>query len=526
MAKVIARLYRSYLDELVAQGSADAGRRDCRGDAPAAAAAAACRCARQRFGAAFIDDAQDLGIGEIGLLQALFGERLARVTFAGDAAQTTRVRGARPRRERSTLAGRRSLPTAPFASRPRSRARARLASNPRHVPHAARCARRGALYRAPSSGDEARLADDVDRAPGGRYRARTRSPSSRAASRLRARLRRRAARARRRGHVRGRVESVRRSRRGQDALGALVECLRSVPPRLPAARAQGAVDAALRRVARRSCAASRPTRRRCSSSCRARRRTTAPRAAGTGGAICAWRRTSRAATATRSSRRSARAARRVSRPRARAGQRSRATLPRRRSPTIACAEAALAAPGDDARRAFSSAACSNACSRRSTRRCRASRSRTLADFLACGRARRGAEADRLVELHAATPGAVRRARRRRPPRARSSITSSSWTCARARFRRYYVPDAFLFSPNYGMIPKENVGDARAARTAKFTYVHAPLRSCARRSTPRSGGHFACAATRARSSVTSARAGERRAASRRPRSSPESRAARG
>ena len=36
--------------------------------------------------------------------------------------------------------------------------------------------------------------------------------------------------------------------------------------------------------------------------------------------------------------------------------------------------------------------------------------------------------------------------------------------------RYYVPDAFLFMPSAGMIPKENVGDARAARTAKFTYA--------------------------------------------------------
>ncbi|MBV8638961.1 MAG: ATP-dependent helicase [Candidatus Eremiobacteraeota bacterium] len=37
------------------------------------------------------------------------------------------------------------------------------------------------------------------------------------------------------------------------------------------------------------------------------------------------------------------------------------------------------------------------------------------------------------------------------------------------FPRWYVPDSFLFSPKLGMIPKENVGDARAARTAKFSY---------------------------------------------------------
>ncbi|MGA9945760.1 MAG: 3'-5' exonuclease [Candidatus Cybelea sp.] len=37
------------------------------------------------------------------------------------------------------------------------------------------------------------------------------------------------------------------------------------------------------------------------------------------------------------------------------------------------------------------------------------------------------------------------------------------------FPRWYSPEAFLFSPRLGMIPKENVGEARASRTAKFTY---------------------------------------------------------
>jgi superfamily I DNA/RNA helicase len=37
------------------------------------------------------------------------------------------------------------------------------------------------------------------------------------------------------------------------------------------------------------------------------------------------------------------------------------------------------------------------------------------------------------------------------------------------FPHYYAPDAFLFSPSLGMIAKENVGDATASRTAKFTY---------------------------------------------------------
>ena len=38
------------------------------------------------------------------------------------------------------------------------------------------------------------------------------------------------------------------------------------------------------------------------------------------------------------------------------------------------------------------------------------------------------------------------------------------------FPRYYVPDAFLFSPRFGMIAKENAGATTAAsRTAKYTY---------------------------------------------------------
>ncbi|MBV8601030.1 MAG: ATP-dependent helicase [Candidatus Eremiobacteraeota bacterium] len=40
------------------------------------------------------------------------------------------------------------------------------------------------------------------------------------------------------------------------------------------------------------------------------------------------------------------------------------------------------------------------------------------------------------------------------------------------FPPYWVPDAFVFTTGFGMIPKDNVGDARAARTAKFTwYMH-------------------------------------------------------
>ncbi len=37
------------------------------------------------------------------------------------------------------------------------------------------------------------------------------------------------------------------------------------------------------------------------------------------------------------------------------------------------------------------------------------------------------------------------------------------------FPRWYVPDAFLYSPSLGIVARENAGDATASRTAKFTY---------------------------------------------------------
>ena len=62
--------------------------------------------------------------------------------------------------------------------------------------------------------------------------------------------------------------------------------------------------------------------------------------------------------------------------------------------------------------------------------------------------------------------------------------------------RYYVPDAFLFMSKAGMIPKDNVGDAGAARTAKFTYAlfRFKLREKYNQEERRA---FYCAATRAR-----------------------------
>jgi DNA helicase-2/ATP-dependent DNA helicase PcrA len=62
--------------------------------------------------------------------------------------------------------------------------------------------------------------------------------------------------------------------------------------------------------------------------------------------------------------------------------------------------------------------------------------------------------------------------------------------------RYYVPDAFLFMPNVGMIPKENVGDADAARTAKFTYALHRFK-IREKFVAEERRAFYCAATRAR-----------------------------
>jgi len=73
------------------------------------------------------------------------------------------------------------------------------------------------------------------------------------------------------------------------------------------------------------------------------------------------------------------------------------------------------------------------------------------------------------------------------------------------FPPYYVPDAFLFSTTYGMIPKESAGDAVAARTAKFTWYehHAKPRAAYVREQRRL---FAAALGRADVSVTVAASG--------------------
>jgi superfamily I DNA/RNA helicase len=99
LAKIISKVYRSYLDELVARGcltSSDAIAEATRllDEHPAVA-----RTYRQRFRIALVDDAQDLPTGEFRLLSAIFGKTLAGVTIAGDPqAATETFAGARPER--------------------------------------------------------------------------------------------------------------------------------------------------------------------------------------------------------------------------------------------------------------------------------------------------------------------------------------------------------------------------------------------------------------------------------------------
>jgi superfamily I DNA/RNA helicase len=83
LAKIVAKLYRSYVDELVRHGcltAVDALAEAVRllEEQPSLAGSY-----RERVTLAIVDDAHDLRNGEVRLLQALFGPKLRRVTFAG-----------------------------------------------------------------------------------------------------------------------------------------------------------------------------------------------------------------------------------------------------------------------------------------------------------------------------------------------------------------------------------------------------------------------------------------------------------
>ena len=99
LAKILASVYERYI--------ADAEARGCLTGVDAVADAtrllernpAAATRARNAYRLAFIDDAQDLSVGELSLLQAIYGEGLEGVTLAGDPDQATRTfAGARPER--------------------------------------------------------------------------------------------------------------------------------------------------------------------------------------------------------------------------------------------------------------------------------------------------------------------------------------------------------------------------------------------------------------------------------------------
>jgi DNA helicase-2/ATP-dependent DNA helicase PcrA len=69
------------------------------------------------------------------------------------------------------------------------------------------------------------------------------------------------------------------------------------------------------------------------------------------------------------------------------------------------------------------------------------------------------------------------------------------------FPRYYVPEAFLYSPRFGMLPKENAGAVTgAARTAKFTYFQYKIGLQARYYEEERRALY-CAASRARERFT-------------------------
>jgi superfamily I DNA/RNA helicase len=99
LAKILAKLYRSYLDHPVRSG--------CLAPRDAIAEASrfleehpdAAQAMRDRYPAAFVDDAQELTVGELQFLQAIYGETLEGVTLAGDSdSATSAFRGARPDR--------------------------------------------------------------------------------------------------------------------------------------------------------------------------------------------------------------------------------------------------------------------------------------------------------------------------------------------------------------------------------------------------------------------------------------------
>jgi superfamily I DNA/RNA helicase len=160
LVKILAQLYATYVQELVAGGCLTPT--DAVYEATLAMRQRPERfaAARRRFAAAFVDDAQDLTGGQLGLLEALFGETLGGVTLAGDAAQATRgfATGARGT-EALKRAGRTIAAGQSFRSVPAIERAARIGLDPARAEAPRGAGRSDAvqLHRAQSARDEARF---------------------------------------------------------------------------------------------------------------------------------------------------------------------------------------------------------------------------------------------------------------------------------------------------------------------------------------------------------------------------------
>lgn len=119
LAKILAKLYRSYLDRLVQRGCLTP--RDAVAEAAGAMESDAAIGARfrERYPSLFADDVQEFTIGELQMFQAAYGEDLDGATFAGDReSATSTFAGARPDRVFALRGERVDLPTqhrSPFA---------------------------------------------------------------------------------------------------------------------------------------------------------------------------------------------------------------------------------------------------------------------------------------------------------------------------------------------------------------------------------------------------------------------------
>ncbi len=99
LAKILARLYRAYVDELVRRGCLTAGDALVEATRLLDGRPAIARALRHRLRVAFVDDAHDLSAAALRFLHALFGDALDGVSVAGDpSAATQTFAGARPER--------------------------------------------------------------------------------------------------------------------------------------------------------------------------------------------------------------------------------------------------------------------------------------------------------------------------------------------------------------------------------------------------------------------------------------------